>query len=86
MANNDSSKRTWISQNKQPFIDANAMRYDLKLKDVPKSCTCVKDYSIKNCLSCKNGALYTCSIILSETLFTKCYKKSAKMLNLSQCF
>ena len=31
------------------------MRYDLRLKDVPKSCACGKDYSINHCLSCKNG-------------------------------
>ena len=31
------------------------MRYDIKLKDVPKRCFCGEGYSITHCLSCKNG-------------------------------
>ena len=41
--------------NKQQFTDAICMRYDLKLKDVPKRCFCGGEYSIAHCLSCKNG-------------------------------
>ena len=41
--------------NKQQFIDAVCMRYDLRLKDVPKFCSCGEAYSIHHCLTCKAG-------------------------------
>ena len=41
--------------NKQQFEDALCMRYNLRLKDVPRKCACGKEYSINHCLSCKNG-------------------------------
>ena len=31
------------------------MRYDLKLRDVPRKCACGQDYSINHCLTCKRG-------------------------------
>ena len=40
---------------KQEFADALCMRYDLRLKDVPKNCTCGSPYTINHCLTCKNG-------------------------------
>ena len=41
--------------NKQQFQDALCMRYDLKLRDVPKFCSCGVAYSINHCLTCKRG-------------------------------
>ena len=41
--------------NKQQFLDALCMRYDLKLTDVPRNCTCGDEYSINHCLTCKRG-------------------------------
>ena len=41
--------------NKQNFVDAICLRYDLPLTDVPKKCFCGNDYSINHCLTCKNG-------------------------------
>ena len=56
---------TWLSSlplkaygfrlNKQQFRDAVCMRYDLKLRDVPRNCACGSQYSINHCLSCKRG-------------------------------
>ena len=40
---------------KQEFEDALCMRYDLQMKDVPKTCTCGSQYTINHCLTCKNG-------------------------------
>ena len=31
------------------------MRYNLRLKDIPRKCACGGEYSINHCLSCKNG-------------------------------
>ena len=39
--------------NKQQFHDALCMRYDLKLNDVPRNCTCGDEYSVNHCLTCK---------------------------------
>ena len=41
--------------NKQEFVDAIAMRYDLKINDVSKKCACGEIYSINHCLTCKKG-------------------------------
>jgi hypothetical protein len=41
--------------NKQQFQDALCMRYDLKLRDVPRECSCGAEYSINHCLTCKCG-------------------------------
>ena len=41
--------------NKQQFIDAICMRYDLHLSNVPRKCSCGEAYSINHCLTCKNG-------------------------------
>ena len=41
--------------NKQQFHDAVCMRYNLTLKDVPRTCSCGQPYSINHCLSCKKG-------------------------------
>ena len=41
--------------NKQQFQDALCMRYDLKLRDVPRACSCGEEYSINHCLTCKRG-------------------------------
>ena len=41
--------------NKQEFVDAITLRYDLKMSDVSKSCACGKPYSISHCLTCKKG-------------------------------
>jgi hypothetical protein len=41
--------------NKQQFDDALCMRYNARLKDVPRNCACGKEYSINHCLTCKNG-------------------------------
>ena len=41
--------------NKQQFLDAVCMRYDLKLRDVPRNCACGNEYSINHCLTCKRG-------------------------------
>ena len=31
------------------------MRYDLRLKDVPRNCACGEEYSVNHCLTCKRG-------------------------------
>ena len=41
--------------NKQEFEDSLCMRYDLQLKDVPRTCACGAQYSITHSLTCKNG-------------------------------
>ena len=41
--------------NKQEFADAICLRYDLRLKDVPRRCACGDEYSISHCLTCKKG-------------------------------
>ena len=41
--------------NKQQFLDALCMRYDLNLNDVPRKCYCGENYSINHCLTCRNG-------------------------------
>ncbi len=41
--------------NKLQFQDALCMGYDLRLKDVPRNCSCGQPYSINHCLSCKRG-------------------------------
>jgi hypothetical protein len=40
---------------KQEFEDALCMRYNLRMKDVPKTCVCGGQYTINHCLTCKNG-------------------------------
>ena len=45
----------WFRLNKQQFQDALCMRYDLKLRDVPRECSCDAEYSINHCLTCKCG-------------------------------
>ena len=40
---------------KQQFVDAISMRYELKMKDVPRVCACGQPHSISHCLSCKKG-------------------------------
>ena len=40
---------------KQEFEDALCMRYDLRMKDVPRTCVCGDQYTINHCLTCKNG-------------------------------
>ena len=41
--------------NKQQFVDAICLRYNLRLFDVPKKCACGEDYSVNHCLTCRNG-------------------------------
>ena len=41
--------------NKQDFVDSLCLRYNLRPKDVPKSCACGSDYSVNHCLTCKKG-------------------------------
>ena len=41
--------------NKQQFIDALCLRYNLPLLDILKECACGSDYSAEHCLTCKNG-------------------------------
>ena len=41
--------------NKQQFVDALSMRYNLPLQNVPRVCVCGDEYSISHCLTCKNG-------------------------------
>ena len=41
--------------NKQQFQDAICLRYDLRLKDVPRNCTCTEEFSVNHCLTCKRG-------------------------------
>jgi len=41
--------------NKQQFSDAIALRYNLNLKDCPKTCTCGQKYSANHALICKLG-------------------------------
>ena len=41
--------------NKQQFSDAIALRYNLSLKDCPKTCACGKNYSANHALTCKLG-------------------------------
>ena len=41
--------------NKQHFLDAICMRYDLPIKDAPRSCSCGEAYSVNHCLTCKSG-------------------------------
>ena len=45
--------------NKQQFLDAIALRYNLGLKDAPKVCACGKPYSANHALSCKLGGFVT---------------------------
>ena len=40
---------------KQEFVDAIAMRYDLKINEVAKKCVCGELYTINHCLNCKRG-------------------------------
>ena len=41
--------------NKQHFLDAICMRYNLSIKDAPSSCSCGEAYSVNHCLTCKSG-------------------------------
>ena len=41
--------------NKQEFTDALCLRYDMRLKDVPRRCECGNEYNISHCLTCKKG-------------------------------
>ena len=41
--------------NKQQFSDAIALRFNLNLKDCPKTCTCGQKYSANHALICKLG-------------------------------
>ena len=41
--------------NKQHFLDAICMRYDLPISDAPRSCSCGEAYSVNHCLTCKSG-------------------------------
>ena len=41
--------------NKQEFADAIAMRYNLQLKDIAKTCICGDNYSVNHALICKRG-------------------------------
>ena len=41
--------------NKQQFVDALCMRYDLAISDTPRTCVCGQAYSMNHCLTCKNG-------------------------------
>ena len=41
--------------NKQQFADALALRYNLKVKDAPRTCACGGDYSVNHALICKKG-------------------------------
>ena len=41
--------------NKEEFVDAITLRYDLKMSEVSKSRACGKPYSISHCLTCKKG-------------------------------
>ena len=41
--------------NKQQFVDALCMRYDLVLDNTPRRCACGEVYSVNHCLTCKNG-------------------------------
>lgn len=41
--------------NKQQFVDALCMRYDLPLDDAPRNCACGEPYSVNHCLTCRNG-------------------------------
>ena len=41
--------------NKQQFVDALYMRYDLAIKDAPRTCACGEPYSVNHCLTCRNG-------------------------------
>ena len=48
-------KKFGFRLNKLQFSDALSMRYNARLEDVPRNCSCGKEYSINHCLSCKNG-------------------------------
>ena len=41
--------------NKQQFADALALRYNLKVKDAPKTCACGGEYSVNHTFICKKG-------------------------------
>ena len=41
--------------NKEEFVDAICLRYDLKMEDVPRLCVCGDAYSINHCLTCRRG-------------------------------
>ena len=41
--------------NKQQFVDAICMRYDLPIDDAPRNCACGEPYSVNHCLTCRNG-------------------------------
>ena len=45
--------------NKQQFADALALRYNLNMKDCPKTCACGKSNSVNHALICKLGGFVT---------------------------
>ena len=45
--------------NKQQFADALALRYNLNMKDCPKTCACGKSNSVNHALICKLGGFLT---------------------------